>query len=124
MKVLDEELDSRPTNSKVKQMAELRIQNLICFLELKHFNDSGKWLYKHPLIVHQSEHAQLLELRRRDPQGYLQQYAACEQNIRRYTSYLKSDTRKDKHKSDKILLKKHQERAQIFKSILENDENS
>jgi hypothetical protein len=123
MKVLDEELDHHPTQAKVKQMAELRIQNLLCFSELEHFNNTGKWLNRHPLISHNSEREQLLALKRRDPQGFLKQYAACELNIRRYNSYVKSDSRKDKQKNDKILLKKHQDYALIFKSILENDQD-
>lgn len=125
MKVLDAELDQKPTPTKVKQMAELRNQNLLAFFELESFNQTGKWRYKHPLIKHQSEQSILEELRKTNPEEFLRQYAACNANVKRYTSYLKNTKREDKRKSDKQNLTKHKEREALFKSILsENNEKA
>lgn len=124
MKVLDLELDKNPTPAKVRDMAELRIRNLLCFDELNTFNNTGKWLYKHPFIIHQSERQILIDLRKSDPKEFLKQYAATEANIKRYTSFLKSDKRKDQRITDKKNLARHIERAQLFKSILEDDKNN
>lgn len=121
MKVLDAELDDKPTEAKVAKMAETRIRNLQCFEELQSFNDTGKWKNKHPLLIHYSERFQLEELRHRDPAAFLKKYANCNQNIKRYKSYLKSDTRIDQRASDKKNLNKHQEIKIIFETIL-NDE--
>lgn len=124
MKVLDKELDENPTSNAVKKMVELRIQNLQCFRELRNYNDSGKWLYIHPLIRNKSEYQQLQQLRRKDPQEFLRQYALTESNIKRYKSYVKSPSREDKRKSDKLNLKVHEERAKIFKNILESEQDN
>lgn len=124
MKVLDAELDDKPTEAKVAKMAETRIRNLQCFGELQSFNDTGKWRNKHPLLIHYSERFQLEELRRRDPAVFLQKYANCQQNIKRYKSYLNSKSRVDKHDGDKKNLVKHQERRVIFETILNDEKNN
>lgn len=120
---LDKKLESKPTSKDVARMAELRIRNLQAFSELQTYNDSGNWKYKHPLIIHMSERFQLEELRRRSPEKFLKEYANCAHNIKRYKSYLKNDKRKEKHKSDKKHLTKHQERHTIFEDILSNENN-
>ncbi|RGN43812.1 MULTISPECIES: hypothetical protein [unclassified Bacteroides] len=124
MKVLDKELDQKPTPQKVKKMAELRIRNLLAFSELQSYNDTGKWRYKHPIIAHQSERSQLEELRRTNPQEFLRQYAACHDNIKRYTSYLKNPSREVRREKDRINLTRHKEREILFKSILESTNNN
>lgn len=121
MKVLDQELDQKPTTQKVKRMAELRIRNLLAFSELQSYNDTGKWRYKHPIIAHQSERSQLEELRRTNPQEFLKQYAACNANIKRYASYLKNSSREDRRDKDKFNLTRYKEREVLFKSILESE---
>lgn len=121
MKVLDAALDSCPTAKKVSEFAELRIENLLCFKELQSFNDTGKWLYEHPLIKHQSEIETLKDLKRKDPEEFLRRYEKCSYSIKRYSSYLKRTDRKDKHNTDLAHLKRYQELVGIFKTIIEND---
>lgn len=123
MKVLDDELEKSPTDKKVARMAELRIRNLLCFSELQSFNDTGMWKNKHPFIVHQSERARLEELKRRDPEAFLRKYANCSYNIKRYNSFLKSNTRSDRRESDKKNLNRYQELETIFKDIISNETN-
>lgn len=120
---LDKVLDGKPTEKDVIRMAELRIRNLQAFDELQQFNDSGKWRYRHPLIVHMSERFALEELKRRNPERFLKEYANCAHNIKRYSSYLKNIGREDKRKTDKLNLKKHQERQTIFEDIITNENN-
>ena len=120
---LDKVLDGKPTEKDVVRMAELRIRNLLGFSELQLYNDSGTWRYKHPLIVHMSERFALEELKRRNPERFLKEYANCAHNIKRYKSYLKNKSRSDKHKSDKKNLKKHQDRHTIFEDIIANENN-
>lgn len=118
MKVLDTELDTKPTPTKVAKMAETRIRNLQCFDELQSFNDTGRWKNKHPLLIHYSERFQLEALRKKNPEAFLKKYADCSQNIKRYKSYLKSDSRTDQRDSDKKNLAKHMERRVIFETIM------
>lgn len=106
----------------VRQLVELRIQNLVCFRELQSFNDTGEWLYIHPLISNLSKFSTLQDLKRKNPEEFLKQYALTESNIRRYQSYIKSDSRKDKRTHDRNNLQKHQDLSKVFKSILENDD--
>lgn len=124
MQVLDTELDDRPTEAKVARMAETRIRNLQCFEELRSFNDTGKWRNKHPLLIHHSERFCLEELRRRDPAAFLKQYANCQQNIKRYKSYLNNGSRSDQRDRDKKNLVKHQERQVVFETILNDERNN
>lgn len=119
---LDKKLDSKPTSRDVARMAELRIRNLQAFSELQTFNDSGKWKYKHPLIIHMSERFQLEELMKRNPEMFLKEYANCANNVKRYRSFLKNKSRTDKRESDKKNLQKHRERQTIFENIL-NENN-
>lgn len=118
---LDKVLDNSPKEKDVIRMAELRIRNLQAFAELQAYNDSGKWKYRHPLIIHMSERFSLEELKRKDPAGFLREYTNCSHNVKRYTSYLKNQSRADKRDSDKRNLQKHKEREIIFKDIIANE---
>ncbi len=121
---LDKVLDNSPKSGDVIRMAELRIRNLQAFSELQALNDSGKWRYKHPLIIHMSERFQLEEIRRRNPEQFLKEYANCSHNVKRYKSYIKNEKRKDKRKQDKDNLAKHIERKSLFENILSENENN
>ena len=123
MQQLDEQLDKTPPERAVTDMAELRIRNLLAFEELQSFNDTGKFKYKHPLIIHQSERAQLEELLRKNPQEFLRYHKNVLDNIRRYESYLKRVDRESRRAQDKENLRRHREREAIFKAILESTTN-
>lgn len=122
MKQLDEQLDKNPTCNAVKEMAELRIRNLQAFSELQSYNDTGNFLYRHPLIINQSERAQLEDLMRKNPAEFLHRYKNCTDSIRRYESYLKRDNRKDRRAQDKEHLLRYRSKADIFKSLLEKQD--
>jgi hypothetical protein len=123
MKVLDSELDNKPTEKAVAKMAESRIRNLQCFEELQSFNTTGKWRNVHPLLTHYSERFKLEDLRRKDPEEFLKRFTACSNNIKRYKSYLNNPNRENKRENDKNNLVKHQEMKIIFEDILKNEGN-
>lgn len=118
MKQLDERLDKKPAERDIMDMVELRIRNLQAFDELQSFNDTGKFLYIHPLIAHRSERAQLAKLMKTDPQEFLRQHKNVADNIRRYESYLKRADRQTRRAQDKENLRRHREREALFKAIL------
>lgn len=120
MKQLDESLDKKPTKRDIMEMVELRIRNLQAFDELQSFNDTGKFLYIHPLIAHQSERAQLEKLLKTDTQEFLRLYKNVADNIRRYETYLKRADRQTRHNQDKENLRRHREREALFKAILQS----
>lgn len=118
---LDKQLDDKPTESAISEMAELRIRNLQAFAELRSFNDTGKFLYKHPLISSQSEYSQLKKLLDKNPSEFLKQHKNVADNIKRYRSYIKREDRKSKRRSDKINLQRYRDREDLFKLILEQN---
>lgn len=101
-------------------MAELRIQNLQAFAELQSYNNTGKYLYKHPLIKNYSERVQLEEMFRNRSAEFLKQYSLTAENVKRYSSFTKSSKRTPEQKQkDKLNLKRHQEREQLMQKIME-----
>ena len=119
MKELDVALDKKPKSNDVEMMAELRIRNLLAFDELKSYNDTGKFLYKHPLVKDKSEFNELVRLFRLDPSEFLRKHKNVLDNIKRYRIYLKRDDRKDRRDSDRANLQRHQERERMFKMVME-----
>lgn len=119
MKKLDEVLDRKPKANDVAQMAELRIRNLLAFDELQSYNDTGKFLYKHPLLKGKSEFDELVKLFRTDSTEFLHKHKNVLDNIKRYKSYLKRKDRKDRRSSDRENLHRHQECERMFKMVME-----
>lgn len=119
MKQLDELLEIKPTAGAVADMAELRIRNLQAFAELQAFNDTGKFLCKHPILFGRSEIAQLMRLLKADPAEFLRRHKNVLDNIKRYKSYLKRSDRKDNRNADRKNLERHMERERLFKMVLE-----
>ena len=99
---------------------ELRNRNLLAFEELQHFNDNGCYLYKHPLIIHHSFRAELIELKKKDPDVFLDQYANTRDNIKRYKCFLNNPKRDEGKKAlDRESLRKHEARAAVYREVLE-----
>ena len=119
MKQLDELLEKERNAQAVADMAELRIRNLQAFAELQSFNDTGKFLCKHPLLFGRSEIAQLIKLLRTDPAEFLRQHKNVLDNIKRYRSYIKRSDRKNRRADDLKNLERHREREKLFKMVLE-----
>jgi len=94
----------------------------LAFDELKSFQETGSFLYRHPLIVRFSLRAELLDLKRRDPESFLNKFADARDNVKRYKSFLNSKTRTDEQKAlDRENLKKHEGRVDIFADILKEE---
>ncbi|RQE07088.1 hypothetical protein D2S45_00415 [Prevotella intermedia] len=119
MKQLDELLEKERNAQAVADMAELRIRNLQAFAELQSFNDTGKFLCKHPLLFGRSEIAELMKLLKADPAEFLRQHKNVLDNIKRYRSYIKRTDRKNRRADDLKNLERHREREKLFKMVLE-----
>lgn len=117
---LDKELNTTPTEENVKELAETRIRNLQAHRELDNYNSKGQFLNKHPLLNTYSLREQLKALLADNPAEFLNQYALTRENVKRYTSYLKSDKRKDKRESDEVNLGKHEEKENVMREVIEN----
>ncbi|WP_278585272.1 hypothetical protein [Prevotella nigrescens] len=119
MKQLDELLEKERNAQAVADMAELRIRNLQAFAELQSFNDTGKFLCKHPLLFGRSEIAELMKLLKTDPAEFLRRHKNVLDNIKRYRSYIKRTDRKNRRTDDLKNLERHREREKLFKMVLE-----
>nr|WP_321409319.1 hypothetical protein [uncultured Carboxylicivirga sp.] len=119
MSRLDEVLDIKPTQEAVKDLAEASIRNLQAHRELEEFNLKGKFLNKHPLLTTYSLRAELEDLWANNRPEFLEQYANVRDNVKRYTSFLKSDKRKDKRDQDELLLQKHIEKERLMREVSE-----
>lgn len=119
MKQLDELLEKERNAQAVADMAELRIRNLQAFAELQSFNDTGKFLCKHPLLFGRSEIAELMKLLKTDPAEFLHRHKNVLDNIKRYRSYIKRTDRKNRRTDDLKNLERHREREKLFKMVLE-----
>lgn len=118
LKKIDKEIDQHPTAANIREITELRLRNNLAFRELEAFNKTGKFLYRHPLIVNHSERVRLQKLMEDDPEAFHKEFALCQANISRYSSYSRSDKRTDEQrKKDREHMKKHLDREAIFKEI-------
>jgi hypothetical protein len=116
---IDKDIDNNPTPAKVQSLAELRIRNLQAFRELEEYNNTGKFLNRHPLVAHFSTRMQLQQLLKDNPDEFLEEYANTRENVKRYRSFLNNKKRtKDQNAKDKINLKKHTDREALMKEIL------
>ena len=121
MKQLDEQLDSDPTESAVMEMAELRVRNLQAFDELQSLNDTGKFLFRHPLLSGRSELSQLAGLLAQNPSEFLRQHRNVLDNIKRYRSFLKRKDRSAKRGADRMNLERYVEKEKLFRMVLEQN---
>ena len=119
MKVLDNKLDHRPTVTAVRDMAEQRIRNLLCFKELKSLNDTGKFVYEHPLIECMSERMELEKLFRTNPSEFLHRYKSAASSLRRYESYVKKK-REGHEVDDRTHLQYYRNLITTIKDIISN----
>lgn len=118
---IDKIIDQKPTRTLVKELAVLRIRNLQAFRELKELNDNGKFIYKHPLIVHFSLRVQLQSLYTKDPDEFMNEFARTKENVKRYSSFLNNKKRPAGQKQkDKTNLDKHLNREQVMKDIVKS----
>lgn len=122
MTQLDELLETQPTEKLVAEMADTRLRNLQCFAELQSFNDTGKFLCKHPLLEGRSEAAQLRTLLRREPSEFLRRHKNVLDNIKRYKSYLKRDDRLQQRTADREHLQRFKKKEELFRLILSERE--
>lgn len=119
MKEIDAVIDHKPTKVLILELAKLRIRNLAAFSELESLNDTGTFLYKHPLIKHFSLRSKLEELLKSNPGEFLDSHVRAKENVKRYSSFVKSDKRKsDQKEKDQKSLVKWTEELDIYKSIL------
>lgn len=93
----------------------------LCFSELRSFNNTGRFLGKHPFIAQADERSRVTSLLMSDPDAYFEERKNIELNITRYQSQLNSKkmTKEQKERA-RSNLEKHQARLALYKEILKN----
>ena len=85
----------------------------LCFSELKAFNDTGKFIGKHPFISERDERSRISELLRAAPDKYFEERKNVELNITRYSSQINGK------KSSPEAKKRAAENLEKFKVLLQ-----
>lgn len=112
-------LDDQP--DLAREMVLLDHRNRQAHKELKSFNDTGKFVNKHPFVVekklYKDTYTELTELKRSDPGAFIKEITNVTQNIRRIQSQLN----KEKYKSDeeKHSWEQNLAKAMIRKQVME-----
>lgn len=109
---------SEAESTVLATLVALSIRQELCFNELKSFNDTGKFIGKHPFIKQKDERQRISELLRTDPNRYFDERKNIELNITRYSSQLNSKkaTREQKDRSA-ANLEKFKTTLQLYKEV-------
>ena len=120
MQEIDVLLDDQP--ELAMDMVLLDERNRQAHKELKSFNDTGQFVYKHPFVVkkkhYKDSYTELTELKRADPSAFLKEITNVTQNIRRIQSSL--NKKKYKTEDEKRSWEQNLEKATIRKQVLED----
>jgi hypothetical protein len=120
MQEIDVLLDEKP--ELAKETVTLDERNRQAHKELVSFNDTGKFVYKHPFVIkkkHYSDsYTELKELRRTDTAAFLKEITNVTQNIRRIQSNL--NKKKYKTEEEKRAWDQNLEKATIRKQAMED----
>ena len=102
------------------ELVQLDIQNQKAHKELQSYNDSGEFLYIHPLTVNakykRSQRDELLRLKKESPELFLNEITNLNQNIRRIKSNIQKKKYKDEEEHQSWL--ENLEKAQIKRQII------
>lgn len=105
----------------LSQIVFTSIRMELCFSELRAFNNTGRFLGKHPFIAQADERSRVTALLTSDPDAYFEERKNIELNITRYQSQLNSKkTSKEKKERAQSNLEKYQARLALYKEILKN----
>jgi len=103
------------------QIVFTSIRMELCFSELRSFNNTGRFLGKHPFIAQADERSRVTSLLMSDPDAYFEERKNIELNITRYQSQLNSKkTTKEQKERARSNLEKYQARLALYKEILKN----
>ncbi len=120
LKELNSKLDSNP--ELVPEFVEKDIRHRQCWTELEHLNKTGKFLWKHPILVKKKATVELLILKRDNTEKFMSDFVNVDKNITRYKSLLKNTKLSEKLiASHNKNLQKYELKKDVMLNILKND---
>lgn len=116
---LDRTLDESPTPETVAEMVEKSVRNRLCFDELRSFNNTGRFLGRHPFVRTDDEMSQLRQLLLTSPESFMNEYRNAGMNVSRYGAYLRrKGLSEDKAEKYRQLLDKWTDRERMMGECL------
>ncbi len=104
--------------SVLQEIVQLEIRRELCFQELRHLNDKGSFLGKHPFISQKSEREQVFQMLKDDPEKYFDERKKIEDNISRYSSQINGKKSSEAvRERAKASLEKYQVKLQLYKDV-------
>lgn len=109
MKSIHEVIDEHPEKSG--QMVANDNSNYLAFLELSNYENTGRFLYLHPILIGYKQENELDALRKANPARFMQEMINAEKSITRYNSLIKNQKYKNEEEltswQNKISLYEH-----------------
>jgi hypothetical protein len=93
MERLNEILDNNP--GRVGDMVKDANLNRIAHVELQAYNDTGQFLYKHPILSRYNLKNELEQLRKACPDKFMEELINASKNITRYESQIRTNKYSD-----------------------------
>lgn len=91
MKMIDQLLDKDPTLDNIRQMVSDDERNRLAFLELEHYQKTGTFLFKHPILSKHNLTNELEALRKASPSRFMKEMVNADKNITRYRSLINNN---------------------------------
>lgn len=88
---LDRTLDESPTPETVAEMVEKSVRNRLCFDELRSFNNTGRFLGRHPFVRADDGMSRLRQLLLTSPEDFMKEYRRAAMNVSRYGTRLRRE---------------------------------
>ena len=102
----------------LQEIIQLEIRRELCFQELRHLNDKGKFIGQHPFISQKSEREQVFQMLKDDPEKYFDERKKIEDNISRYSSQINGKKSSEAvRERAKASLEKYQVKLQLYKDV-------
>ncbi len=119
MQEIDSLIDNQP--ELALEMVELDIRNRAAHSELQAYNDCGIFVYKHRLTqnrkAYDDEMSRLYQMKKDEPEAFINEIANITQNIRRIKSNL--STKKYKSEAEREAWEQNLSRAEMRQKILQ-----
>ena len=116
---MDRELDGAPTPEKIAELVEKSIRSRLCFDELRSFNNTGRFLGRHPFVRTDDEMSRLRQLLLTSPESFMNEYRNAGMNVSRYGAYLRRNgLSEDKAEKYRQLLDKWTDRERMMGECL------
>lgn len=114
---LERRIDLSPTAEMIAEYVELSIRNRQCREELTSYNNSGKFLCRHPILLTDNLYREMTELLLSHPDEFMKKMSAARLNIARYQSYVNNKDKSDALSQNQASLEKWQNRLDVMTAI-------